>query len=104
MEKDWKLFKKIAPELRERYLKKKNEQIKRIFDDQDKNETERFWEAWEQIEKECKILSDCLDGHSRSKMIMHMMLMSKYGMMDERDLDGFSEDVRIKIKRYKELH
>lgn len=101
MERDWKTFKKMVPQLRERYLKNKNKEIKKILEDEDKNETERFWHAREQIEKKRKILVDCLDGHSRSKMLLHMMLMYRNGMLDENDLNEFSGELRNQIKKNK---
>ena len=75
MERDWKTFRKMVPYLRERYLKEKNIEIIKILEDKNKNETERFWDARERMEKEDKILVDCLDGHSRSKMVFYMTLM-----------------------------
>ena len=103
MEKDWKIFRKMAPHLRERYLMYKNKEIKKILEDKDKNETDRFWAAREQIEKERKILIDCLDGHSRSKMLLHMRLMYRYGMITEDDLNEFSEELRSKIREIKNM-
>ena len=42
MERDWKTFRKMAPHLRERYLKYKNIDIIKTLEDKNKNETERF--------------------------------------------------------------
>jgi len=98
MEKDWKIYSKLIPDLRERYLKEKNIEIKQILEADDKSETDRFWDAEAKIEKERKILVDCLDDHSRSNMLMHMILMYKYGMLREADLSEFSAELRDRIK------
>jgi hypothetical protein len=65
-------------------------------------ETDRFWGAQEEIEKEVKILQSCLDGHSRGKMWLHAGLMFRYGMLSEEDLEEFSEEFAAKIKRASE--
>ena len=97
MEKDWKLFRKIVPDLRERYLKDKNKKIKKMLESEGKSETERFWEAKVKIEKERNILVDCLDGHSRSKLVYHMILMYKCGMLKKSDLKNFSDELQNQI-------
>lgn len=45
------------------------------------------------MEGEGKILRDCLDGHSRSNMTMHLLLSYHYGLVDDPDLDEFSDDL-----------
>ena len=97
-EKDWKIYSKLVPDLREQYLKEKNIEIIKILEDNVKTETERFWDARKKIEKEKKILIDCLDDHSRSKMVLHMCLMYKYGMLKDNDLLQFSDEIQSKIR------
>lgn len=98
-ESDWKAFRKMVPELRERYLTEKNKELVAIFLDEDRTPTERFWNAREKIEKERKILENCLDGHSRSGMKWYMRLMYRYGMLSDLNLENFSEDLRNDIKQ-----
>jgi len=52
IESDWKRFSAMVPMLRERYLATQNERIARILTDSNKNETERFWDALEEMKKE----------------------------------------------------
>ena len=72
MESDWKHFRDMAPKLRGRYLAEKNARIVALLTNPKKNETERFWDALEVMEREANILQKCLDGHSRSKMWFFM--------------------------------
>ena len=67
-ESDGKTFRKIVPDLRERYLRQKNEEINHLLLEKGRTPTERFWAADERLEKEARIRIDGLDGHSRSKM------------------------------------
>jgi hypothetical protein len=55
----------MVPMLRERYLAECNAKIAALLIDPEKNETERFWKAMEEMEKEADTLRRCLDGHSR---------------------------------------
>ena len=94
LESDWKIFRKRVPEWRERYLLYKNEEIIGILTDPSKTPTERFWDAKRKIEEEARILIDCLDGHSRSKMAWYLQFMHHCGLMQDSDLHEFSEALR----------
>jgi protein-tyrosine phosphatase len=96
-ESDWKRFRGIVPDLRERYLRQKNQELVDLLKDPKKTATEQFWDTLEEMHKEKKILCNCLDGHSRSKMMSFMLLMRRYGMLKESDLQGFSEDLQEKL-------
>jgi len=94
LEADWKRFRNMVPELRERYLESVNRELLREFSEPDKTPTEIFWAIQERTKKEAKILRQCLDGHSRSSMSMFLMKMYAEGMITEDDLSGFSEQTR----------
>ncbi len=97
LESDWKTFRKRVPEWRERYLLKKNEEIIGILTDESKTPTERFWDAMKRMKEEAKILVDCLDGHSRSRMQWYLLLMHRHGLIQDSDLKEFSEALREQI-------
>lgn len=84
----------MVVDLRERYLKEKNHELAVMLTAPDKTPTEQFWDTFERMKKEQKILVDCLDRHSRSNMFFAMTLMLNYGMLKEEDLEGFSEELR----------
>ena len=98
-ESDWKTFRKMVPELRERYLAEKNKEIVAIFMAEGRTPTQRFWDARERIESERRILEACLDRHTRSKMRWYVHLMYGHGMLSDVDLENFTEDLRDDIKR-----
>jgi hypothetical protein len=97
MESDWKNFRAIVPKLRERYLAERHADIMRKFTDPEKTETERFWDTMEAIEVEARILRQCLDGHSRSKMGLYLLTMARAGMLKKEDLAGFSDELRQQL-------
>jgi len=97
MESDWKKFRDMVPKLRERYLAERNARILRNLTDPKKTETERFWDAMDEMEKEARTLRKCLDGHSRSKMWLYMDIMRRAGMLKRGDLADFSEELQKQV-------
>ncbi|MBW1866499.1 MAG: hypothetical protein JRI38_01960 [Deltaproteobacteria bacterium] len=99
-ESDWKRFRSMVEDLRERYLKGKNAEMVLELTDSEKTSTEQFWDTFERMKAEKKILEDCLDGHSRSNMFLHILSMYRYGMMTKADLKGFSEELQGNIEAF----
>ncbi len=97
MESDWRIFRDMVPKLRERYLADCNARLAALLADPKKNETERFWEAMQEMEREAKVLRLCLDGHSRSSMQRYMLIMIQAGMLKKEDVGVFSEELQKQI-------
>jgi len=102
LESDWKTFRKRVPEWRERYLEEQNKRIAAMLVDGMKTPTERFWDTEKEMKTVGRILVDCLDGHSRSKMEMFLYLMVRHGMIGKEDLKEFSGELRERILRVAE--
>ena len=96
-ESDWRKFREIVPALRERYLAARNARISAMLADPTKTQTERFWDIMELMEREAKVLRECLDGHSRSKMWLYMLTMIRAGMLTREDIPVFSDDLQKKV-------
>ncbi len=97
-ESDWKRFRGLIPMVRERYLAEQNAMILEILTDPNRSETERFWDALKRAKEIREILTDCLDGHSRSKMVLYMRLMLRANMMCQDDLFSFSDELQKHLK------
>lgn len=97
MESDWRAFRDMVTMLRERYLTERNARIVAVLTCSGKTETERFWDAMEQMEREARVLRDCLDGHSRSMMSFYMLLMIRAGMLRREDMGVFSESLQQQV-------
>jgi hypothetical protein len=102
-ESDWKRFRAIVPELRERYLKKKNRDILLVLTDPDKTPTEQFWAAEEKIREEEKIFRECFESPSRSRMRLLMGVMYAYNILDDKDLESFSDELRESFRDWDSL-
>ena len=96
-ESDWKKFRAIVPELRERYLSERNIELISILQDEALTPTEKFWTASERIDEIGVVLRACLEDHRRSKMMLSLMLMYRHRMISDEDLEVFSEEVRKRI-------
>ena len=102
-ESDWKKFRNSLDKWRERYLKRKNDEIRAILEDKDLSETEKFWDIGDFQKTELKILRNCLDGYSRSKMTLHMSLMKKYEMICQEDIEEFNEELQEFLKNIERI-
>ena len=100
---DWKKFRDSLDKWRERYLKKKNDEIRAILEDKNLTETENFWNVFDFQKKESRVLRDCLDGYSRSSMTFHMALMIKYEMITQADMEEFSEELQDSLKNIESI-
>jgi hypothetical protein len=97
LESDWKIFRECVPQWRERYLAKQNRQLAALFADGEKTPTEQFWNAEKKIKAVARILVNCLDGHSRSKMEMYLCLMYRHEMIGADDLEEFSGVMKERV-------
>lgn len=91
-EQDWNTFQNMIPRLRERYLEERNKIFSEILNGPDRSPTEQFWDTLEAMNKQKKILEDCLDGHTKSNMDISIMLMLNFGIMKDEDLEVFSDE------------
>ena len=96
-ESDWRTLRDSLGNWRTRYLAATTKEIADLLQADGQSPTERFWKAKERIDEESKILRDCLDGYSRSKMYMHLALMYRHDLIDEADLARFSDELRDRI-------
>jgi len=102
-ESDWKKFRNSLDKWRERYLQRKNGEIRAILEDKNLNETEKFWDIVEFQKNESKRLRDCLDGYSRSNMTSHMAIMKRYEMICQDDIEEFSEELQKLLKEIERI-
>lgn len=97
---DWKHVQERLPIWRERYLDRRTRELARILTDGDGTPTERFWAARDAFDAEDRILRDCLDGYTKSRMPERLALMHRHGVIDDADLDGFSDETRACVQRW----
>ena len=99
---EWKTFRETLPDLRERYLAKRNKALISILSNEERTATEQFWDTFDAMEKEGKILRDCLDGYSKSSMNMHILYKLRHGIMKDEDLEPLSNELRSWVDKVKQ--
>jgi hypothetical protein len=99
LESDWKIFRKRVPEWRERYLEVQDKRIAALLLEGEQTPTERFWAAEKKTKAVARILVQCLDGHSRSNMEMHLLLMYRHRMIGDEDLAEFRGEFKERLLR-----
>ena len=97
LESDWKAYKRLIPSLRDRYLQRKNQKLVAILSQDGKTPTENFWQAKSLMDEQAQILHQCLGYHSRSKMWTSVLLMRNHGLIQDQDIDEFSESLKQDI-------
>ena len=102
-ESDWKTFRGMVEEMRERYLAEQNKALAEILSNDNLSPTEQFWEVEEKSRQIAKILCKCLDGHTRSKMNLFMVSMLHHGLMTDEDLARFSPELREQMELLREI-
>ncbi len=93
-ESDWKMYRKLLPLWRDRYLQAKNQELISLLSQSGKSPTEQFWEAKTQMSEIAQLLNQCLGHTSRSNMLMSMLMMRHHQLIGEADLSQFSDAVR----------
>jgi hypothetical protein len=97
LESDWKTYNKLVPLVRDRFLLGKNAELIAILSQESKTPTETFWEAKSLMDEQAEILSQCLGHHSRSHMWLSVLLLRRYGLIRDQDLEQFSESFRQEV-------
>ena len=97
-ESDWKQYRSLVPVVRDRYLAKKNEAFARMLENTRKNPTELFWDTREAIIEEGKLLNRIMGYEARSKMYVNLEGMCRIGMIEARDLEGFSQELVARMQ------
>jgi len=100
IESDWKTFRRIVHEWRERYITRINKKLVHILSHPKETQTETFWDTKKKTDKSAKILRDCLDGHSRSRMTRYIIVMINYGMITLDDLNEFSTELQEHMEEF----
>lgn len=97
LERDWKTIREMVPRPRERYLAEQNARWVSLLTDWQRNQTERFWGTLKEMGQQARVLEDCLDGHSRSKMEEYMGRMLAIGMLKKEDIAVFSDELQSQL-------
>lgn len=98
IESDWKVYRERIGDWRDRHLARKNAEILAILTDEARAPTEQFWHAMEKMEKEARIVDTSFGRFARSQMEFNLVKMYGQGIVDDADLEEFSQDLRERVR------
>ena len=95
-EKDWKLLRKRVPGWQENYMAKLNKEYIEILS-KDRNPSTNFWELEDRIFHDKKHIGVVIDMR-RSRMVENICRLVLDGVIEFKDLEGFSEELLERVK------
>ena len=95
-EQDWKLFRKKLPLWQESYMDKLNQEYIRLLSGEGLA-SDKFWELEKRIREDKRSIGVVVDMR-RSQMYSNLLSLLANEIIQEDDLDGFSEELAETIK------
>ena len=95
-EQDWKLFRKKLPLWQEAYMDKLNQEYIRLLSGEGLA-SDKFWELEKRIREDKRSVGVVADMR-RSQMYSNLLSLLANEIIQEDDLDGFSEELAETIK------
>lgn len=95
-EQDWKLFRKKLPLWQEAYMDKLNQEYIRLLSGEGLA-SDKFWELEKRIREDKRSIGVAVDMR-RSQMYSNLLSLMANEIIQEDDLDGFSEELAETIK------
>ena len=95
-EQDWKLFRKKLPLWQESYMDKLNQEYIRLLSGEGLA-SDKFWELEKRIREDKRSIGVVVDMR-RSQMYSNLLSLLVNEIIQEDDLDGFSEELSETIK------
>lgn len=100
---DWKLFREKVPAWQENYMESLIREYITFLNDKDKNASEKFWNLEKRI-KEDKRHPGVLMEMRKSEAIWDIVYLIRLKVIEYEDLEDFSDELKIEVKRILELH
>jgi len=95
-EQDWKLFRKRLPIWQEAYMDKLNQEYIRLLSEE-RLSSDKFWELEKRIREDKRSIGVVADMR-RSQLYYNLLSLLANEIIQEDDLDGFSEELAETIK------
>ena len=95
-EKDWKLFRARLPEWQENYMARLCKEYFALLSE-DKMPSSKFWALEKRINADRKSVGVCVQTR-RSMMELHIRELLHDGVIELKDLEGFSEELIERVR------
>ena len=97
-ESDWKVFKKVREKALDRYCRRVLEECERICLDETKSAHKRYGTLYGYIRARDKDMAKAFDDFRRSTAVLCLMLMHKYDLLREDEIQAFSGEVQRSLE------
>lgn len=97
-ESDWKVFKQVRKKALDRYCRRVLEECERICRDEAKSAHERYGALYGYIHDRDRDMAKAFDDFRRSTAVLCLMLMHKYDLLTEDEIEAFSDDVQRSLQ------
>lgn len=102
-EKDWKRLKKLKDEKLNKACSNILQKIESEIKGEEKNSHEVYLKVWKLIEREDKKIAEMFDDLRRSNALYKLASWKIYGLLNDEELSGFSEETRSTIEKIESL-
>lgn len=96
-EKDWKLFKELRLLALDRYCAKVLKEISRACQKEGKTNHENYLTVYKMIKNRDRKIADAFNDLRRSTADMQLAIIYRLGVIEEEELEGFSEQARATL-------
>lgn len=97
-ESDWKKFKIVKEKAIDRFCSKALSEFKDVITDNDESNHSKYLKLYGLVVDTDKRLARIFDGLSRSKAQVQLTLIKREGLVDDEDLNGFSDEMLEQTK------
>lgn len=85
-EKDWRYLRSVQAEMLDELSRRINDEVRRVLVSADFTENEKRGKIYEVVTRRDRIVADCFDGWSRSRIIEHCWILRKHGLLKAEHL------------------
>ena len=97
-EADWKVFKKVRAEARDRFSRRVLAECEDISRDETKTAHERYVTLYRHVRGRDKEMARIFDDFQRSTALLQLMLMYKHDLLTQEEIEAFSEEVQRSLE------
>lgn len=97
-ESDWKKFKKVREQALDRFCRRILAECEEICRDETTTAHQRYGRLYGYVRDRNKEMAKAFDDFRRSTAVLCLMIMHKYGLLTEEEIEAFSEDVKRSIR------
>ena len=102
-ERDWKYMRSIENELLQELCSRINRQSAQILDDAEKTQHERYGELYSHIKDSDRIIGDCFNDWSRSRLDMKIIFLRRHNLLTDEHVEGLSDSAQEWMKKMDEF-